>query len=451
MKNFSLRNIEQGIWWLFLFVLPWQTRVIVWQADAQFIEWRSASVYLTDVLFVALMLLAVLRLMRNSQVATFNFHRWDYALLALLGASLVSVYWADHRAVAWFALVRLAQGVLLYAYVRWYALRRFSSDGSLMAFVLGVLAQMFLGLGQFAVQHDIGIRWAGETLLTPFMQGVAVFYDLAGTKILRAYGTLPHPNVLAAFAAFALAAVAYLSLRHSAATVRRAFAVWAVPFAVLVWGLAATFSRTVIAATVAAFAVPVGALALPRVSSGWANIAVLRRRVRNLFIVAVVAGVAFGALYWPQTLARMGISGTEEAVQLRAFYNAAAFRSGDGLWGVNWFGTGIGNFVSWLHRSNPHLPEWQYQPAHNLYLLVYTEAGIAGTAALAVFCALLVRGLWRARNREPLVRWGMLALAGFVLFIALFDHFFWTLQQGRLLFWMFWGCVAGVLEHARKS
>jgi O-antigen ligase len=218
--------------------------------------------------------------------------------------------------------------------------------------------------------------------------------------------------------------------------------VWFGVIGVLLWGFLATFSRTVIAAATVALAVPFGALLHEGTSKHWLNAPRLRLRARDLFMAVLAAALLFAGAFWPQVLARAGISSQEEAVQLRTFYNTAALSSGDGLLGVNWAGAGIGNFVTWLMHSNPHLPSWQYQPAHNLYLLVYTETGIFGLLTLGAFILLLVRALVRNRMREPLIRWGLLAAAAIVLFTAFFDHFYWTLQQGRILWWLFWGIVA---------
>lgn len=450
MVLIAFRRVEQVLWWVFLATLAFQARIIVWQADALFVEWRSASVYATDVLFIALLVVAAMRLIQRPRNTRVRVSPWDWALGSLMGVALLTVVGAEHRGVSLYGFLRLAQGAVLYGYVRWYALERFDRDLSLAAFVMGAMAQAALGLAQFVLQHHVGLHTIGETILYPRMRGVAVFYDLAGTKTLRAYGTMPHPNVLALQLIFALIAVMYLSLRHRAATLRQASLVWFVTLGVLLWGFLATFSRTVIAAATVAIAIPFGALLYEKTSQGWPNASVLRRGARNIFIVVLVSSLAFGVLFWSQVLARIGISPHEEAVQLRSFYNGVALSSGDGLFGVNWFGAGIGNFVTWLMRSSPHLPSWQYQPAHNLFLLVYTEMGVLGLSALSVFLALLIRALVRRRLKEPLLTWGLLSIAGLVLFVALFDHFFWTLQQGRLMWWLFWGVVAYHADHSAK-
>lgn len=444
-------RVEKALWLVFLASLAFQARIILWKADELFIEWRSASLYATDLLFVLLLLFAIVRVLRTRSAFRVRVSTWDYALGALVIAAVVSMFNAEHLRVAGYGLIRLVQGIALYGYVRWYANEVFDHDTSLLAFVLGAVAQAALGLAQYFLQQHVGLHAIGETILHPAMSGVAVFYNLAGEKTLRAYGTFPHPNVLAMHVVLALTAVAYLYLRHSAATVRRESWVWLATTGVLLWGFLATFSRTVIAAAVGAIAIPFIWLMHERRSRSWANVPVLRRRARNWFLFVLAASVLFGVLFWSDVLARVGISPHEEAVQLRSYYNAVALSSGDGLFGINWFGAGIGNFVTWLMQANPHLPGWQYQPAHNLYLLVYTEMGLMGSAALAAFVTLLLLGVVRTRTDEPFVRIGLLAIAGMVIFVALFDHYFWTIQQGRLLWWLFWGVVGAYAGQHPKS
>jgi O-antigen ligase len=275
------------------------------------------------------------------------------------------------------------------------------------------------------------------------MRGVALFYNEHFTKVLRAYGTFPHPNVFAAYLAVALGTVSWLWMRHGARGARHGWA-WPTATAMLLWALYLTYSRTVIAVT-AMGAVTVGAaLFLPRISNRWANIRIIRSRARELMLTVLAASVLFVALLWPTIVARMTISASDEAVRLRIKYSANAIATGDhSALHINWTGVGIGNFTTWLSKYDPSVPSFMYQPAHNLYLLIYSEMGVFGMVAWAVWLALALRCGWRARANEPLLRWGMFALIGMFLAIGLFDHFFWTLQQGRLLWWFALALMVG--------
>jgi len=64
---------------------------------------------------------------------------------------------------------------------------------------LSGLIQAFLAISQYSLQHSVfGSKWFGEIILSPDLPGVAKI-AVNGEKIMRAYGTFPHPNILAGF------------------------------------------------------------------------------------------------------------------------------------------------------------------------------------------------------------------------------------------------------------
>ena len=121
------------------------------------------------------------------------------------------------------------------------------------------------------------------------------------------------------------------------------------------------------------------------------------------------------------------------------------------------FGVGIGNQVmvavaDGSYRRSGTLAPSLWQPVHNMYVLVAVETGVLG---LAAFVALLGYLLWssvRAVGRSSTLAFSVVApltLSAFLAF-ALFDHFFWTIEQGRLLFWLAVGIVMAT-NRARSS
>jgi len=429
-------RIERWSWYAFLVTASWQTRSILWHAGTTFSEWRSAAFWLSDAFIVLLVVLAVIRGWRIR-----NLDRVDRALIVFVAAASLSLVVAVDRRLSLVALARLAEFAVFFLYVRHWAVRHFNADSSVLAFVVGALAQAGLGIAQFILQRDVGIRAVGETLLRTDMHGVAVFYSATGEKILRAYGTLPHPNVLAAWLFVALAGIVWLYVRHGARDPLHRV-IWAGAGTVLLWGMFLTFSRTVIAVSAVAAVVVAAAAFSDRFSAEWANIAVIRKRLMHIGIVVITVVVAFAALYWPLVSARGTIHGSDEAVQLRIDYARDALATGRG-WHINWTGVGIGGFVPWLMRHAPSQPDYLYQPAHSLPLLVYAETGVIGIAVLVVFIILITLQAWRSHRGQPMLRIGVLALAGALVLISLTDHFFWTLQQGRILWWLVLALAVG--------
>ena len=138
------------------------------------------------------------------------------------------------------------------------------------------------------------------------------------------------------------------------------------------------------------------------------------------------------------------------------------------------FGSGPGTFIfqinSYLTKNNINqkLEPWQYQPAHNFYLLIISEIGIIGFIIFTLFVAKIiifnlniikkspnkrfsltnnsndisiVSRETISKNLSPGLSYYLLAIFASFLFIGLFDHYFWTLQQGRLIFWLILGLM----------
>jgi hypothetical protein len=213
---------------------------------------------------------------------------------------------------------------------------------------------------------------------------------------------------------------------------------------VLLCGFYFTFSRTIIAAWFGATTFVVAALYVRRISGAWRNIIIVRRRVREMLAVVAVVSVSFVALFWPQVEARVLLSTSDESVRLRVQYNNDALSTGaEHLGRVNWFGVGIGNFTTWLGRTNPMMPRALVQPTHNVFLLVYSEIGFMGLLVWFAFLVFVVRSAWHAYVTQPIIRIGVLAMLAALFLVALLDHFFWTLQQGRILWWAMLALAAG--------
>jgi O-antigen ligase len=116
------------------------------------------------------------------------------------------------------------------------------------------------------------------------------------------------------------------------------------------------------------------------------------------------------------------------------------------------FGVGVGNQLFYTYKSGLFekydVNSWgQWQPIHNLYLLVGSETGILGLLAFVVFVYLLIRSGFKEGGGfgglSPETRTSLVILLALLLF-GLFDHFLWDLQLGRLMFWVALGILLGV-------
>ncbi len=377
------------------------------------------ALYGTDVLIIVLLALWVARSVRAGFKLVLK--QSDYILAVFLLLAAFSIVHSSNKAVGVYQLVKLAEFAALFLYLRSDGLRLMGISRMAWALVAGGLAQSAVAVGQYIRQADLGLRFLGETLLAPQMQGVASFYLENGEKIMRAYGTTPHPNVLAGYLFLSLVALFWLFWR----TGKRILV--AAVYPVILFGFLLTFSRTIIAVWLAAIVVWAFLALFVPARAGLPTHAGRRDSSRAVIRMLAVTTAVFSALFvfmfWPQVKSRILISTADEAFSQRIYYSSQALRSGGGL---NWSGVGLGGFTDWLRKHQPNLSSGLYQPVHNIYLLIYAETGILGIAAFILFLILL---LLRCRNIPVLI------LTFSVLAIGLFDHFLWTLQQGRIILW----------------
>jgi O-antigen ligase len=97
-------------------------------------------------------------------------------------------------------------------------------------------------------------------------------------------------------------------------------------------------------------------------------------------------------------------------------------------------GVGLGNFISTSKNITDYSKfPWRLQPVHNLYLLIASEIGLLGLFLflLTIFFYFFKRISFYSILNSPLDLFFMA-----VLLISFFDHYFWTLPQGQLIFWL---------------
>ncbi len=424
---------------LLLFLIPFGTRKAVAQLGGAG-DFTRVSIWAVEL--AALMLvgwwLSIRRLL-----APFSFP-WTPAIIFLLLA-LLSTLAGEARWLslwAWFGLVLVI--VVAAALVQVGASSRKWLAAAVWAFVIAGAIQAAIALGQFAFQHDLGLRILGESRLATDIAGVAKL-DTSVGKVIRAYGTFPHPNLLAAHLTVAMLAWWWLWVRRAESASRSADMVLLGVGAALLAGFAVTFSRLGLAALVTGLAVVSWRV--------WAVAGLRRRfgrqaRLGALFVIGCGLGLL---LLLPQWSSRIAIDGGEQAVALRLQYVRSAWQM---IKDRPFFGVGPGAFAQALPRYAPELTEsWQRQPVHNVWLLILAELGIFGFAAFVWLLKRLLEPL--ASRAETTDRALLKALAaGWLAALFIFglgDHFFWTLPQGRILFWGVLAVVAGASFRYRQA
>lgn len=408
----------------------------------------SYSLYAFDIVFILLLIFLLASILidlfyREKPLPKFRlvFFLPFFLIIIIFIFSFLS----NRPAVSFYNSARLTEAVLFFLMAKNIFKKNGAWQKSILIIFLSGIFQSVLAVIQFILQRSIGLKFFGESVLSPDLFDVAKF-ELYGGKIIRAYGTFPHPNLLGAFLLLSLTCGIYLI---SIAKNRKLKILNTVTSVLIVIGIIFTYSRSVWLATFL-FLITFFIFTFSQNEK-------LRNSLKNKFlnfkfyqIVAATVVVIAVLLFISPRFCFTHCPGDQSSA-LRKIYSQKAFEliRANPLTGV-----GPGNFTSFFTPCNCACgpKPWEIQPVHNLYLLIASEIGLFG---LAVFLLVL------ASNFELKIKELFTKLQNYkiknlkkdtthvssnssiftilfvsFLFLAFFDHYFWTLPQGQLIFWL---------------
>lgn len=400
---FAMAFIREWSWRLAILALPWQTR---WFAEGPALgglPWEQGrwAFYLSYIPLGITVLMACLE----------PFKPADHPLSKRAWAGIVGVFlvtlsacFSIYPQASFQWLVQLSV-LSLFA---WALLHLKVDRLSLVAWsVIAIVPEAVLAIGQFLGQRVIGSEFLGMSSQLPATPGVSVVEE-GGRRILRAYGGLPHPNILGGWLAYGLAlltseAIA-LGKRWNAYAVQGIAALMAV-------ALVLTFSRSAwIAAALAVTAAGIMA---------WRKAWTLEDKIRlfSLFTVIVLSVGVLGVLVHEIVIVR-ATSGTRlEELSTNERLDSIAH-----AWTLvlrhPTLGTGPNTGIFALDRAG-----FGIIPPHFTFLLILLETGFVGLLGVLI---LVGRWIWS-------VRMGALIPLLIIVPAGLLDHYLWSLWAGQCL------------------
>lgn len=414
---------------LLIFLLPLQTRYIVSRASvgAGASEYGTISFYAIEV-FLWLIFILFLFAGRIKFPKEPSSQRFALVVLAFILYSFFGIFPNPSYLRGFFAWFRLVEGIILFALLAWGGVK---NRWLVYSFILGAAAQAALGIAQFSIQGISPSTLFGLARHDPSFLGDAVVETASG-RWLRAYGSLPHPNILGGYLAVALIflfTVALWKKKLSRIETGIFFGILMISAALFF-----TFSRG------AWIAFGSGAIIFL-----WN--AFLRNgderfhRLVHFGLPAALLWLVLGFVFVPLVQTRFSglVAPGGGAMRLEEISrNERLGEYGDALKILpDYFlsGTGMGAYVKSVEKIRPDLPGYAYQPAHNFYLLLVLELGVPALflfsgMLLAFFFAVYHGGNWIA----------IPPLAG-LLILGFFDHYLWSLESGVMLFWATLGLI----------
>ena len=422
-----LTKIQRYLLYVSIFFLPWHTIYIVREVfyDVEKWQYRTIGIYISDITLILWILLSIY--LYRELILAHIFKKPQILLTGLLLSlwGFISIMWSQDKALAFYFAIKLSLVLDLFFLIQVvpFKIRKLS-----IIFFTSVFIQSLIGLYQFTTQQTFAQKFLGLQYHDVFSGGNAIV-QIFGERWLRAYGGTPHPNIFGIVLLCALLLGIYLFIRKRNNIYSKIFILAGI--GTITANILYTFSRTVWLTTLLCLT----AFVTYTYKSKRYNLKqlispLLLITATILLIISLSHNLFFDRISQDTTLTHNSIS--DRALYISQSKSLIASRP--------LHGTGIGNYTNTLEdESETKRPLWQYQPVHNIYLLIISEIGFIGFGLFVIFIITILNALYKNRKNVNCTQFTFTTLFIGMLFISLFDHLAWTSHFGLLALFLLGG------------
>lgn len=416
----SKNNLLYFFYSLFIIVLPWQTRWIFFdpKIGGEVWEYGRLGIYFSMIL---LFIVAILFSLKINLKPYFSKDKLFY--FSILYFLIINIF-SPIPQVSYYYLILVLLAILFF-----YIFQNIPKIFSLKIFLFSGLIQSIYALYQFLSQRVLANKWLGLASHAPENLGDSVV-EFSNQRILRAYGSLPHPNILGGFLLVVILVALYLWLKfykenkiekHKIEINKEkifyfSFIISSISLAS--FAMLATFSRSAILVLLFSLVI---LLILYLQKKDWLSTIIIAKFILFFILIFTIFNIWMPGAWNSriQSEGRLETKSTEERVNSFGQFYWQDTR--DILFGQ---GLGMNSFVS--HENNIEKEIYETQPIHNVFLLAIAEIGIFGLLLLLIYSIRLWPLLKKSDNYFKVL---LLAL----LIVSLFDHYIWTTWIGWVL------------------
>ncbi|KKR57504.1 MAG: O-antigen ligase-related protein [Candidatus Uhrbacteria bacterium GW2011_GWE2_40_58] len=447
--TFTRHSFANTLTYLILFLLPWQTQWIFFQATLNGEVWEYGKLYVS-VVEVLILLTLLVRGRPRWLSGSWGVLRMSFIFL---GTCLIA------SSTAWFSLgatVHVMHVLVAFALFSLLCDVEIQTRKVIIAFLLGLIIPSCLGWYQVLTGLSPAFTWFGLSAQDALQAGASVV-ETGSERLLRAYGSFPHPNIFGGYLAVGVLLLAWLAQQKRFFSfdqlafittflfkqlsssffdfqkIRALFFSWFGRFLGLRLGLP-LFALLLASTLVITFS-----------RSAWLGLFLGIVVMGGFFLwfkipfqknFRIVAGCIFLALFcttvyfWPAISTRVEATSRLENISLEERVSGYQFVD-DVVFYNPVTGVGPEGYTVALSAVIPNQDVWFYQPVHNTFLLILSELGLIGFVAFLLW----VNSIDLLAYRKACTRGGAMsmALGCVVLVIALFDHYPWSQWSGLVL------------------
>lgn len=392
----------------FLFLLPFQIQMVLITTplflQGKFNPYTTFFLTLSDILLSVLIVLIGIDLFLNKKKEKQS--KYFFLLIIFLLAFIIinwsTYFWALDKKAVIAEGSRLILGILIPFCLLISKYFKNNQETLIKLFIASMGIQAVIGIIQFLTQSSIGLYSLGESHISITEPGIAKI-DFLDKKIVRPYGTFPHPNIFAGFLILATFLASKIIKKE-----KYRFSV----IILFVLALILTLSRSAWLAGGAGILTLLilyrKKLSIPFLISGGILISIL--------VISIIPIISNRLSFNKDLAIQERLTGIETSLKMIQ---------------KNPLGVGAGNFTPNLQSyTQSKLAPWEYQPVHNILLLAWSESGIQGMLILLAFIvSLLIISITKNRS-------GLIYFVPFLIIMSL-DHYLLTIPQGQILFALF--------------
>ena len=410
----QLKNKWSGfLFKIFLFTLPFQSSLFVYET-----MWGRGftNPYTTVSLSISelfLLFAAVSFFLENkAKTLTVGKKILFTCLLSFLGLAVLSLVLSPYPdpILKFFSLIGLLTVLLIYLLI----INKILKVNEIFKVITWSMSlQGLIAVLQLFLGHSLGFGFLGEPTLNESAAHLAKL-DLGSWSLIRSYGTLAHPNILGGFLALSL--LGTLLYPPESNRVRNLL------LCIQLLGLISSFSRSALLA-----------LILGIIILSYRSVPLIKEKYSRFVSYGIffLMGVEILVLVLTRPLPLM----SDPAVQTRIEgYERAGEIFAEHPFGVGWQ---LETLFMDENTSQNWMP-WDYQPTHNIFLLLWVETGIQGLIAFVVLIYFTTRKLLDhekvlGTHHEESKKNFFISMGLVILVTGFIDHYWLTLEPAVFL------------------
>ncbi len=432
-----MEKIITWLTYLILFILPWQTHLIIRQGQLNNGPWEygTINVYGTAILIVITFIFLVIS--KRKQI--FNFkpktHHTLFSIFLLY--CLVTLPFSLSPPLSLYRLLIIIVGIFFVAIL---SKTKIPFRKLCLTIILGACLSGLLGIWQFFSQSTIASSWLGLALHNQTELGVSVIEAVAKDGIterwLRAYGSLDHPNMFGGLMALTFIVASWLWLFRENANNRIEGILLILSIVILSAATLVSFSRS------AWLVASVGMVMLVLIfikekRNNWTDFS---SWLSTIVIITLLIFSQYSYLFSPRLSGDTRLEQISTTERLDGLSTSKTLLERKSL-----FGYGLGIYTLALKELTPDKQSWFYQPVHNTFLFIAAETGLLGFVLLLASILFFLLHIYKRSSHTN--RGLLITLSLGVIIIALFDHWLFSLYFGII----FSATILGLLVVSSKS